>query len=105
LRWPPGIGRLFGKIIALTHIPRATASSFYFLCNYRIERRESREIYDSMIDKAERILSAMKESGQAIRESAWRIVVESWPNSRDYIKPHIKRKVSPNSSPFLLMKR
>ena len=30
LRWPPGCGRLFGKIIVLSHIPRASASIFYF---------------------------------------------------------------------------
>ena len=30
LRGPPGYGRLFGKIIALNHIPRASASFFYF---------------------------------------------------------------------------
>jgi hypothetical protein len=28
LRWPPGGGRLFGKIIVLNHIPRASASFF-----------------------------------------------------------------------------
>jgi hypothetical protein len=31
LRWPPGCGRLFWKIIALNHIPQASASFFYFL--------------------------------------------------------------------------
>jgi hypothetical protein len=41
-------------------------------------------------------LLAMKQSGQAIRESAWRIAVESWLKSRGYIRPQIKTKVSPN---------
>jgi len=67
-----------------------------------VEKRERREIYDNIMEKAERILSAMKESGQAIRESAWRIAVESWLKSNIYIKPHIKRKVAPNSSPFFI---
>jgi hypothetical protein len=43
----------------------------------------------------------MKQSGQAIRESAWRIAVESWLRSRGYIRPHIKTKVSPNFSSLL----
>ena len=65
------------------------------------KKRERREIYDSIMEKVERILSAMKQSGQAIRESAWRIALESWLKSRGYIKPHIKTKVSPHFSPFL----
>jgi hypothetical protein len=64
-------------------------------------RRKRREIYDSIIEKVERILLAMKQSGQAIRESAWRIAVESWLKSRGYIRPQIKTKVSPNFSSFL----
>jgi hypothetical protein len=64
-------------------------------------RRKRREIYDSIIEKVERIISTMKQSGQAIRESAWRIAVESWLKSRGHIRPQIKTKVSPNFSPFL----
>jgi transposase InsO family protein len=64
-------------------------------------KRERREIYDSIAERMERILSAIKECGQAVRESAWRIAVESWLKSRGYIKPHIKTKVSPNFSSFL----
>jgi hypothetical protein len=64
-------------------------------------RRKRREIYDRIMEKVERILSAMKESGKTVREFAWRIAVESWLKSRGYIKPQIKTKVSPNSSSFL----
>jgi len=64
-------------------------------------RRKRREIYDSIMEKVERILSAMKQSGQTIRESAWRIAVESWLRSGGYIRPHIKTKVSPNFPSFL----
>jgi hypothetical protein len=63
--------------------------------------RKRREIYDSIMEKIERILSAMKQSGPAIRESAWRIAVESWLRSRGYIRPQINTKVSPNFSSFL----
>jgi hypothetical protein len=67
----------------------------------KFTRRQRREIYDSIMEKVERILSAMKQSGQTIRESAWRIAVKSWLKSRGYIKPHIKTKVSPNFPSFL----
>jgi hypothetical protein len=63
-------------------------------------RRKRRENYDSIMENAERILSAMKLSGQALRKSAWRIAVESWFKSRDYIKPLINTRVSPNLFPF-----
>ena len=64
-------------------------------------RRQRREIYDSIMERVERILSTMKQSGQAVGESAWRIAVESWLKSRGHIKPHIKTKVSPNFPSFL----
>jgi hypothetical protein len=67
----------------------------------KFNRRQRREVYDSIIEKAERILSAMKQSGQAITESAWRIAVESWLRSRGHIRPQLKTKVSPNFSSFL----
>jgi hypothetical protein len=67
----------------------------------KFKKRQRREIYDNITEKVEKILLAMKQSGQAIRESAWRIAVESWLKSRGYIKPHIKTKVSPNFSSFL----
>jgi hypothetical protein len=58
-------------------------------------KHERREIYDIIMDKAERILSAMKQSGTAIRETAWRIAVESWLTSRGFIKVHINQKCHP----------
>jgi hypothetical protein len=64
-------------------------------------KHERREIYDSIMEKAERILSAMNRSGQAERESAWRIAVESWLKSMEFIKVHINQKCHPISSPFL----
>jgi len=64
-------------------------------------RRERREIYDIIMEKAERILSAMNRSGQSERESAWRIAVESWLKSRNFIKVHINQKCHPILSPFL----
>ncbi len=64
-------------------------------------KRERRDIYDIIIEKAERILSAMNPPGQAERESAWRIAVEFWLKAKGFIKVHIKAKVSPNLPPIL----
>lgn len=63
-------------------------------------KRQRREIYDMIMGKAERILSAMKPSGTAIRETAWRIAVESWLKSRGFIKVHINQKCHPILSLF-----
>jgi len=67
-------------------------------------KRERREIYDMIMERAERILSAMKQSGKSVREAAWRIAVESWLKSRGFIKVHINPKVSPNFTSFLAHK-
>ncbi len=64
-------------------------------------KRERREIYDWMQERVERILSAMNQSGQAVRESAWRISVESWLRSKGHIKVHINQKCHPILPLFL----
>ena len=58
-------------------------------------KRERREIYDSIMEKVEKILSAMKQPAQAVRELAWRIALESWLRSKGYIKVHINQKCHP----------
>ena len=63
-------------------------------------KRERREIYDSIMERVQRILSAMKQSGQAVRDSAWRIAIESWLRSKGYIKVHINQKCHPILPPF-----
>jgi hypothetical protein len=67
----------------------------------QLTKRERREIYDSIMEKVERILAAMKQSGQAIRELAWRIALESWLRSRGYIKVYINQKCHPILPPLL----
>jgi hypothetical protein len=57
-------------------------------------KRERREIYDIIMEKTERILSAMSLSGKAERQSAWRIAVESWLKARNFIKVHINQSVT-----------
>jgi hypothetical protein len=64
-------------------------------------KRERRRIYDWVMERVERILSIMNQSGQAARESAWRIALESWLRSRGYIKVHINQKCHPILPPFL----
>ena len=64
-------------------------------------KRERRGIYDWVMERVERILLAMNQSGQAVQESAWRIAVESWLRSRGYIKVHNNRKCHPILPPFL----
>jgi len=65
------------------------------------KKRERRGIYDWVMERLERILLAMNQSGQAVQESAWRIAVESWLRSKGYIKVHINQKCHPISPPFL----
>jgi hypothetical protein len=64
-------------------------------------KRERRGIYDWVMERAERILLAMNQSGQAVRESAWRIAVESWLRSKGYIRVHTSQKCHPILPPFL----
>jgi hypothetical protein len=66
-------------------------------------KRERRDIYDCLMDRAGSILSSLNHSGQAARESAWRIAVEFWLRSKGYIKVSINPKVSPNFYPTLAL--
>ena len=80
-----------------------TSCQVFFGLNIKpaFKKRERREIYDSIMERVERILSAIKQSGQSARESAWRIAVESWLKSRGFIKVHINQKCHPILPPFL----
>ena len=64
-------------------------------------KRERRAIYDWVMERMERILSAMSQSDQTVRESAWRIAVESWLRSKGYIRVHINQKCHPILPPVL----
>jgi len=55
------------------------------------------------MEKVERILSAMNQSAKAIRESAWRIAVESWLQSKSFTNIRINQKCHPILSPFSLI--
>jgi len=56
---------------------------------------ERREIYDILLERVERILGSMNEWGKAARESAWRIAVEFWLQSKGFINVHIPKKCHP----------
>jgi hypothetical protein len=78
-----------------------TSCQVFFGSTYKpiFTKRERRGIYDWVMERVERILWTMNQSGQAVKESAWRIAVESWLQSKGYIKVHINKKVSPNFTP------
>ena len=61
---------------------------------------ERREIYDILLERVERILGSMNEWGKAARESAWRIAVEFWLQSKGFINVHIPKKCHPISPSF-----
>jgi len=56
---------------------------------------DRREIYDILLERVERILGSMNEWGKAARESAWRIAVESWLQSKGFINVHTPKKCHP----------
>jgi len=64
-------------------------------------KRERRGIYDWVMERVERILSTMNQSDQTVRQSAWRIAVESWLRSKGYIRVHINQKCHPILPPVL----
>ena len=64
-------------------------------------KRERRGVYDWVMERVERILSTMNRSDQTVRQSAWRIAVESWLRSKGYIRVHINQKCHPILPPFL----
>jgi hypothetical protein len=54
-----------------------------------------REIYDILLERIERILGAMNQFGKAAPALAWGTVVQSWLQSRGFIKVHIPKKCHP----------
>jgi transposase InsO family protein len=75
---------------------------FHFQDQPIFTKRERRDIYECLMERAERILLKMGQFGSAVKESAWRIAVESWLRSKGYIKVKTDRKVSPNLNPILV---
>lgn len=65
-------------------------------------KRERRDIYDCLMERVGRILLSLNPTGLVARESAWRIAVEFWLQSKGYIKGHINPKVSPNFTPIFV---
>jgi hypothetical protein len=69
---------------------RNSCQAFFESGRPTFTKRERREIYVWVEERSERILSTLNQSGQAVRESAWRIAVESWLRSKGHIKIHDK---------------
>ncbi len=66
----------------------------------RFSKLERREIYDIVLERVERILVSINQFDKSARETAWRIAVEFWLQSRGFIKVHIPKKVLPNFTPI-----
>ena len=81
-----------------------TSCQVFFECGSRptFTKRERRGIYNWVMERVEKILLAMNQSGQTVRESAWRTAVESWLRSRGYIRVHINQKCHPILPLFLV---
>jgi len=81
---------------------RTSCQAFFESANKpAFTKRERREIYDSIMEKVEKILSAMEQSAQTVRGLAWRIALESWLRSKGYLKVYINQKCHPILPPFL----
>jgi hypothetical protein len=61
---------------------------------------ERREIYDILLERVERILGSMAQWGKAARESAWRIAVEFWLQSKGFIKVNTPKRCHPIYPPL-----
>jgi len=80
---------------------RTSCQAFFSLGEKPVfSRWERREIYDILLDRVERILASLNQFGKAACESAWRIAVESWLQSRGFIKVNIPKKCHPILPPF-----
>ena len=79
---------------------KTSCQAFFEPPNPAFSKRDRKEIHDWVLARVERILSAMNQSGRAIRESAWRIAVEAWLQSKGYINIYTNRKCHPILSSF-----
>jgi hypothetical protein len=61
---------------------------------------ERREIYDILLERVERILGSMAQWGKAARESAWRVAVEFWLQSKGFIKVNTPKRCHPFYPPL-----
>jgi len=80
---------------------KTSCQGFFYSDKPTFTNRERRDIYDRLMERVERILARMNQYGQTEKESAWRVAVEFWLQSKGFIKVHINRKVSPNLIPIL----
>jgi hypothetical protein len=95
----------------LNHRPRpclhgkTSCQTFFESPSPVFSKRDRKEIHDWLLERVERILSVMNQAGRAVRESAWRIAVEVWLQSKGYINIYTNQKCHPILSSFWLMIR
>jgi hypothetical protein len=81
---------------------KTSGLDFFFLGETSIfSKLERRKIYDILLERVERILASMKQFDKSARETAWRIAVEFWLQSKGFINVPIPQKGSPNFTPII----
>jgi hypothetical protein len=83
-------------------LQRKTSCQAFFSSQEKavFSKLERREIYDILLERVERILRSMNDWEKSARESAWRIAVEFWLQSKGFIKVHTPKKCHPILPPF-----
>jgi hypothetical protein len=90
----------------LNHRPRpclygkTSCQAFFESPNPGFSKRDRKEIHDWVLERVERVLLTINDSGRAVRESAWRIAVEAWLRSKGYIRIFNNQKCHPILSSF-----
>jgi hypothetical protein len=82
---------------------KTSCQAFFSLAQRPVfSKLERRAIYNIVLARVEKILMSINQFGKSAREAAWRIAVESWLQSRGFIKVHIPQKVLPNFTPIFV---
>ncbi len=79
---------------------RTSCQAFFESPTPSFSKRDRKEIHDWLLERVERILSAVNHSGRVVQESAWRIAVEAWMQSKGYINIYTNQKCHPVLSSF-----
>ncbi len=79
---------------------KTSCQAFFGSPNPAFPKRDRKEIHDWVLERVERVLLTINDSGRAVRESAWRIAVEAWLRSKGYIRIFKNQKCHPILSSF-----
>lgn len=79
---------------------KTSCQAFFESPNPAFSKRDRKEIHDWVLERVERVLLTINDSGRAVRESAWRIAVQAWLRSKGYIRIFKNQKCHPILSSF-----